>query len=247
VKVQNRDPAMVIGLLWHAFKGQATRKITRRNLDEFLRAFASEERVLDVGSGGSSYDGYFPNRLTVDSDPAKDPDLVADAHALPFSDAEFGLVLCTEVLEHVQEPRVVASELMRVLKECGQLVLTTRFVYPLHESPRDYWRFTRYGLEELFEDWTITTLVTEAKSFSALGVLVQRIAYQCDLRGGRATRFLLFALATVLDRLNWLLRREYGDIRRVRPEDDILTTGLYMVVQKRPRESPVDGDPARHV
>src|SRR3989344_3908004 len=110
-------------------------KITLRELEKFLKKYATNARVLDVGSGGSAYDKFFPNRVTVDIDPARNPDIVADAHHLPFKDGEFETILCTEVLEHIENPFEVEKEFWRVLKPGGQLILSTRFIFPIHDAP----------------------------------------------------------------------------------------------------------------
>jgi len=51
--------------------------------------------------------------------------LVASASDLPFSDNSFDVVLCTEVIEHVEDQDRAVKELVRVLKEGGVLVVTT--------------------------------------------------------------------------------------------------------------------------
>lgn len=43
----------------------------------------------------------------------------ADAHMLPYSDKSFDIVVCTEVLEHVEHPKNVIREIKRVLKDDG--------------------------------------------------------------------------------------------------------------------------------
>lgn len=48
---------------------------------------------------------------------------VADAHKLPFKQASFDLVICTEVLEHVVNPEQVVSEIERVLKPGGAAII----------------------------------------------------------------------------------------------------------------------------
>jgi len=208
-------------------------KITRRSLEQFLHRHATNERVLDIGSGGSSYGRYFPNRLTIDIDPNRHPDIVGDAHALPFKDEEFGTILCTEVLEHLREPHIAIGEMWRVLKRGGTLILSTRFVYPLHDAPHDYWRFTKYGLRELFREWDVIEIVEEAGTFSTVGVLLQRIAFQSRLRFNALAKLKLFALAWIFDHLNWLILGEYGDIRKSRPETPLMTSGYYIVCKKR--------------
>lgn len=208
------------------------RKITRKSLEKFLARHASDEKVLDIGSGGSSYGKYFPNRLTIDIDPERKPEVVGDAHELPFEDASFSLVLCTEVLEHLVDPPKAISEMRRVLKPGGKLILTTRFMYPLHDIPHDYFRYTRYGLEHLFREWRDVTIQGEVGTMSTIGVLLQRIILQTDVRGGKFTKALLMLLALLFTKLEWLLRAEYGDIRRETKTFNIFSSGYYLTAQK---------------
>ncbi|HEX9608932.1 MAG TPA: methyltransferase domain-containing protein [Candidatus Paceibacterota bacterium] len=209
------------------------KKITRKNLELFLARHATEKRVLDIGAGGSSYHRFFPNRVAIDVDPARKPDVVADAHELPFEDNEFEIVLCTEVLEHLKEPRVAIGEMNRVLKRGGTLILTTRFVYPIHDAPNDFWRFTKYGLRELFKEWDIIELKAETRMFSTIGVLLQRMAFQSKLKFNKLVKLKLFFLAHIFDHLNFFIREEYGDIKKSMPETDIMPSGYYLIAKKR--------------
>ncbi len=208
-------------------------KITRKKLEQFLSRHATTKRVLDIGSGGSSYQRFFPNRLTIDVDPSRKPDIVADAEALPFADGEFEGVLCTEVLEHVKHPSQAIAEMHRVLAPGGKLILTTRFVYPIHDAPNDYWRFTKYGLSMLFEEWDIEELVAETRTFSTVAVLLQRIGYQTRLRFNRFFKLKIFLLAWLFNHLDGLIKEEYGDIRKETKENTIMTSGYYIVCRKR--------------
>lgn len=208
-------------------------KITRKNLEKFLEKYKTSERVLDIGSGGSSYHRFFPNRLTVDIDPERKPEIVADAARMPFKDNEFGVVLCTEMLEHVKNPFEVEKELRRVTKVGGKLILSTRFVFPLHDTPHDYFRFTKYGLREIFKEWEIVEIIDETRNFSALGALMQRISFQSKLHLNKFTKFLLLTLAWILNHLDWLTVEEYGGIERKNLETNIMPTGYYIVCIKK--------------
>lgn len=49
--------------------------------------------------------------------------LTIDAHKLPFAKASFDIVICAEVLEHVEHPEIVLSEIKRVLKKDGAAII----------------------------------------------------------------------------------------------------------------------------
>lgn len=209
------------------------KKITRRNLEKFLKRHATDKRVLDIGSGGSSYHQFFPHRLTLDVDPARNPEVVGDAHNLPFLDGEFEVILCTEVLEHVKNPFKVEEEIWRVLKLGGVLILTTRFVFPLHDVPNDFWRFTKYGLAHLFSRWEIVELVEEAGTMSTMAVLFQRIVFQTKLRFNKVSKLFLLGFVWLLDHSHSFIVEEYGDIKKTEREEHILASGYYIVCRKK--------------
>lgn len=48
---------------------------------------------------------------------------IADAHRIPYKRETFDVVVCTEVLEHVDDPEVVFLEIKRVLKKRGRVIV----------------------------------------------------------------------------------------------------------------------------
>jgi SAM-dependent methyltransferase len=113
---------------------------------------ASAGTLLDVGCGASPY----RVRLTTDRYVGVDRapvgargrgDLViGDASELPFTSRAFEAILCTEVIEHVADERVLAIELARVARPGARLLLSSPFVHGLHEQPNDFRRLTSIGL-----------------------------------------------------------------------------------------------------
>ena len=83
------------------------------------------------------------------------PDVLGDICALPFPDADFDFVLCTEVLEHIADPWLAVREIRRVLKPGGAALMTSPFMWPWHGSTRyaDFWRFTADGWRQLCRDF----------------------------------------------------------------------------------------------
>jgi SAM-dependent methyltransferase len=139
-------------------------------------------RVLDAGAGDAPYRPLFAHcdYVTVDwpSSPhlgARAADISASLDALPIENSSFDLVLCTEVLEHVANPSAVLGELRRVLRPGGALRLTTPFVWPLHEEPFDYYRYTSHGLRHLAEQAGFVNSVVKPRNgyFTTLAQLVE--------------------------------------------------------------------------
>jgi SAM-dependent methyltransferase len=208
------------------------RQLVRRRITEFLRPFATGEPVLDIGSGNSPYAALFPNRLCLDVRLRPDVKVRGDAHALPFRSESFELILFTEVLEHTIEPQRVVDELQRVLRPGGRVLLTTRFIFPLHDVPGDYYRFTDRALAYLFRRWSSVDIRAEATSAETLGVLLHRMSIQCTFRGGRIVRGAMFAASRVVGALDRLVLRQYGDAGKIEPVRSVLVSGWHLVAEK---------------
>jgi len=211
------------------------KKITRPRLDAFLSKHSTNKLTLDLGCGGSPYMKYFKNRVGFDIAERKNVDIVGDVHNLPFENEKFDIILCTEVLEHSHSPHIAIKEMKRVLKPGGSLILTTRFIFPIHDAPYDFYRYTKYGLWHLFRDWEILELEEETNTIETLAVLLQGIAFQTELHGGKITKFFLFSLAKIILKLSFLTKEEFGD-RRLKNtviEKSILTSGYYLVCKKK--------------
>lgn len=132
-------------------------------IDDFIREGTifvdSGARVLDAGAGECRFRSFFPSAKYVGVDLAVGDEAwdytVLDAHAdlamLPFRDQTFDLTLNTQVLEHVLEPKVILTEIFRVLKPGGRLLVTAPQGWYEHQAPHDYFRFTSYALRYLLE------------------------------------------------------------------------------------------------
>ncbi len=51
----------------------------------------------------------------------------------------------------LEEPEKALQECNRVLKPGGVAIYSVPFIWHLHEEPRDFYRYTKYGLKHLFE------------------------------------------------------------------------------------------------
>lgn len=109
---------------------------------------------LDVGCGlkpfASSFDHAHYTGIDIEvsgrSGDMKMPDKFFDGINIPYGDSSFDGLLCTQVLEHVENLDLLLAECNRVLKVGGRFVVSVPFVYREHEQPYDFRRITSYGL-----------------------------------------------------------------------------------------------------
>ena len=119
--------------------------------------------VLDVGAGAQPYRQYLPdasNYVSMDISGSAGADIVGSVLDVPQDDSTFDGIICTEVIEHVSDPRRAIIELNRVSKPGALLYLTAPMSWGLHYEPYDYFRFTKYGLKTILEDGGFRVLET---------------------------------------------------------------------------------------
>lgn len=144
--IANADPK---NLLVHA--------IIQRELKEVAGRFL-HGRMLDIGCGPKPFarllKPYLSEHIGVDHDGSlhdrANVDLDGTAYAIPAPDATFDSALCSAVLEHLEEPEAALRECLRLLKPGGHAVYTAPFIWHVHEEPRDFYRYSCYGLDYLF-------------------------------------------------------------------------------------------------
>lgn len=118
--------------------------------------------VMEIGTRRWRHDfpthhrEWFPNAETftmVDFMEGEDVDMVADAHKLTdvFNEDSFDIVFAASLFEHLSNPWIAAEQILKVLKKGGLFYVQTHQSFPIHGYPQDFFRYTREGLEVLFE------------------------------------------------------------------------------------------------
>lgn len=114
--------------------------------------------VLEIGSrarSGICRRGLFPATCSYtgfDIVAGENVDCVGDAHALSriLPQNHFDTVFSVSVWEHLCMPWVVSLELNKVMKVGGLAMINTHQSWPSHEEPWDYFRFSNYSWDALF-------------------------------------------------------------------------------------------------
>ncbi len=121
-------------------------------------------KLLDAGCGKMPYKEFILQHskvkqyvgLDIESAIVYDenvrPDFYWDGKKMPFEEQSFDGVFATEVLEHVPDPSLFLQEVTRVLHNKGFLFFTIPFLWPLHETPHDEYRYTPYAMERLLKE-----------------------------------------------------------------------------------------------
>jgi SAM-dependent methyltransferase len=134
-------------------------------LEKFARNVAAtvrpEDVVLDVGAGDCQYKRLFAGKCKYisqdvggrDTNFTYDQiDIRSEIYDIPLPDQSVDVILCTQVLEHLQYPTRAIKEMYRLLKPGGRACLTVPFAADEHMLPYDYFRYTRYALDFMFRE-----------------------------------------------------------------------------------------------
>jgi SAM-dependent methyltransferase len=135
---------------WFVFKdsGQSLRDIGQQ----------ARGLTLDIGAGEQSVQRFLPpdcRYISLDYyQTAAEwyhtrPQLFGNGQQLPIKTESVDTVFLLDVLEHLPQPEDCIAEIWRVLRPGGTLLLQIPFLYPLHDVPYDFHRWTEHGLRKL--------------------------------------------------------------------------------------------------
>lgn len=146
----------IVGIFLY-FQHRRIRRLLRSVAEEFDR---SGRIAVEVGAGSTSKHKYFSSALYVSSDfvEREGINLVEDASHLAFHDRSVDLVICENVIEHIYDPQGLLKEIRRVLRRGGCLFLVTPFLFPLHDVPYDFFRYTEHSLKRLLHEYSAVSI-----------------------------------------------------------------------------------------
>ncbi|MDN3512442.1 MAG: class I SAM-dependent methyltransferase [Candidatus Jettenia sp.] len=132
-------------------------KVKSKLVIDFLKSIRVDESILDMGAGEMpfkkycehlnytsqdfcQYEGKGDGRgLQTDKFDVKGIDIVCDIKQIPVPDERYDNILCSEVLEHIENPLEGIKEMKRILKPGGKVIITVPGTSLLHFSPYHYY------------------------------------------------------------------------------------------------------------
>lgn len=171
--------------------------------------------TIDLGSGSEPYRPIIPGRYVgLDLTRAHGlPSAIGRAEATPITSGCADVVLSTQQLEHVDDPREVLLEAHRILRPGGTMLLSTHGTWPHHPDPQDLWRWTEQGLLRLFEQagFEVDMVHRQGELFTSALLLGSYPIGGLRRRGPAVLRAaagaLLFLVNGLCGPLDWLLSR----------------------------------------
>ena len=152
----------------------------------------SDKSLLDIGCGSNPYRSFF-ERLNMDykgidfkdysanfSFGRKEPDFYFDENykkdfKLPqFGNESYDILAAFQVIEHHKNIDMFFSEVKRILKKGGYLILSFPFIWELHEEPNDFQRLTHYKIRNICGHYNFK-IVEQIKRGSSLSTISQLI------------------------------------------------------------------------
>ena len=216
-----------------------SKKISRKNLDKFIDYYISRIsneldgidslKVLNVGAGGT-VETYLKTKFnfvrSIDVDVNRKPDQVIDVCDLDqLKDLTFTpqLICMFEVLEHTKNPINAIQNLYEIIDENSYVMLSTPFIFHIHDEPYDFFRFTKYGLEILFQNFKEVVIKPRNGWFETILVLFVRLRMERNILSkmiGNLFILIYFLLTPITYLLQSIIKSEK------------ITTGYFVYAKK---------------
>ncbi len=149
-------------------------RIVGKIYSEAIQTYA-KGTLIDLGCGDAPYYFFYKNYtdsiICVDWQNAGKElihlDFSADLNNnIPLDNESVDTVFCVDVIEHIKRPAILMSEISRILKPGGNLIIGVPYMYWVHDPEYDYHRYTHHMLKVFCDDNNLR--VVELKPYGGL-------------------------------------------------------------------------------
>lgn len=139
----------------------APKFVSHSNWRNYLYEIGNKEglEILEIGSREVTGKSTDKERLSkanytgFDYYPGNNVDVVGDAHKISsyfHKDRQFDIIYSSACFEHFAMPWLVATEIAKLLKVGGTLIIETHFSFIAHERPWNFFQYSDMALKTLF-------------------------------------------------------------------------------------------------
>lgn len=228
--------------------GRRNKSVRDQWIIDRLKELPKGSELLDAGAGEQQYRKYCTHLKYTSQDFCEydgagnqsglqtgkwdclGTDIVGDICNIPRDDESFDVVLCTEVLEHLPDPKSAISELCRLIKPGGRLILTAPFCSMTHFAPHFYSTgFSQYFYEDVLPNCGMS--IKELKFNGSYFEYIAQELFHLPRFGGMYSSSVLgwLGLALSAPLLGVLYIMDHFD----RGSSSTLCFGLHVVADKR--------------
>jgi SAM-dependent methyltransferase len=200
------------------------RKILLQNVDPRLSA------VVDLGSGTER---VHPDVITLDLFDYPEVDIVCDLQLLPFAAGQMDAFVTASVLEHIEDVPALVDKMFVCTRPGGIGIHSFPFLFPFHESPRDFVRYTHMGAASLFKRWTIRRLFNSAGPITVLNTtMVELLSTLLSFGNGPAKEAVYLGLCVLMFPFKFL------DMLFVDRPRFLSASAILCIVVEKPQSKP---------
>ena len=207
-------------------------KITNQQFKKVFKNYLKGE-LIDIGCGVKPYyrmtQKYVKNHIGLDHINTfhnKDNiDLFGTAYKIPSKSNMFDSAIGTATLEHLEEPEAALRECYRVLKIGGFAIYTVPFIWHLHEEPRDFYRYSKYGLEYLFTK--VGFKIIELNALSGFWVTFGQLLVYKIYKYNKG----FIKITSIIPLISFIIQRICYLINKI--DKDTRWTWMYLIIVKK--------------
>jgi len=183
-------------------------------IDEIIKIAKPDMTLVDIGCGRQPYRNQVESKVkqiigidhpkTSQKYKGKEkPDIFADASNIPLKKHSADIVSMISVLEHLPKPQEALKEASRLVKNNGVLILITVQNYPLHDRPYDFFRYTRFSLENMTKEAGFKIVkIRPLGSYWEMSLQTFNVYLLNKIRNGRKSVLLLLPFVYLLCLIN---------------------------------------------
>ena len=198
--------------------------------------FLMRGRVLDIGGTKSNKRGSFIPPVEkvefwkyLNPDPAADADYICSADIIPLDNESIETVIMTEVLEYLEYPQKVLSEIYRILSPQGICLISLPLLHAVHSDwQEDRQRYTAVKINEMAREAGFPQV--EVRAMGGLGSVIYDLIHVSGGYANQGQNCFAFKILAKLARMMLPLFRLID--RMARAQQDFITTGYFVVLQK---------------